>query len=191
MNEKYLHHMKTRSFIWHGQLFYLLLFGILIQVLSAKIFGETVFWCEEVIICILVVLLYFNNKNYNKLVGVSHVDYIDLKEIKISYIPFFSRTISKTYFCFISYKYENRKNMYITTIEGENELKRFQNLLKEIKIPIAVSSDNKKYTLLMQEFFIEHGFYEGIESDCYPLALLVYIPRWIILLIAMYGKFVY
>ena len=191
MNEKYLCHMKERNFIWQGHLFYLLMLGILIQAISAKIFGETVFWCEEIILCIFAGVLYLNNKKYNDLVGTSHVDYIDISEIKLFYIPFISRTISKTYFCFIVYKYANRKNMYFTSFEGAGELKRFQNLLNETEIPVAVSFNNKRYTLLIREFFMEHGFCEGIESDCYPLALLVYIPRWIVLLIALYVRVIY
>lgn len=187
----YLKCMKKKVFIWKGTLAYLVLGGALIQAISAKIFGEKIFWIEEIVILGVAVLLYFSNKKYNSLVDNSNIEYVTFERIKRYYIPLISRTVSKYYIYIIFYKFQNKNNVCITVIEGKSDLERFENLLEEKGMPIAVSCNNKKYAPLIQEFFEVHGFQQGIEEDCYPMCLLIYIPKLLVLLIALYTNFIY
>ncbi len=188
----YLDYMKKKTFMWKGTLVTIVLYGGIIQAISAIIFGEKVFWMEELILFAIVIGLYFSNGKYNNLVNNAIQQYACYNADSSFFLRILSRGITRHYFCFISYEFNNKTKFCITTVIGQDELVRFKNLLEKKPLPIARSYDGKKCVFLIQEFFEAHGFHgQGIEEESYPICLLVYIPKIIIILLAIFAHFIY
>lgn len=183
----YLNYMSPKIFLWRGSLTVLVLFCGIIQAILGGIFGEKSFWIVESVMFLIIIMMYIENRKYNSLVGNSKLEYACYREEKSFVFPILSRGLSKLYIFCICYEYENQERYYITTVIGEDHLKMLKELFVEAALPMAVSYNGSKSVLLIQEYYEVHGLCgQGLEMDCFPICLLVYVPKILVLLLLLY-----
>ncbi len=81
---EYLRLMSKKRLIWKVSLSSVLLFGGMLQLFAAVMFGEEIVLVIELVIIFLVLILVMQNRKYNRLVDNARLDYGHYNEKKVN-----------------------------------------------------------------------------------------------------------